>query len=68
MTHTHYTTLISAANLAELLATAPDSIALFDCRFDLTNTGAGEAAYAAGHIPGAQYLHLDRDLRLQVGS
>lgn len=62
MTHTHYTTLISAANLAELLATAPDSIALFDCRFDLTNTGAGEAAYAAGHIPGAQYLHLDRDL------
>ncbi|WP_431823115.1 sulfurtransferase [Burkholderia sp. F1] len=62
MTHTHYTTLISAANLAERLAAAPASVALFDCRFDLADTGAGEAAYAAGHIPGAQYLHLDRDL------
>ncbi|KVR28674.1 3-mercaptopyruvate sulfurtransferase [Burkholderia ubonensis] len=62
MPHTHYTTLISAANLAERLAAAPASVALFDCRFDLADTGAGESAYAAGHIPGAQYLHLDRDL------
>ncbi|AOR72079.1 3-mercaptopyruvate sulfurtransferase [Burkholderia stabilis] len=62
MPHTHYTTLISAANLAERLAAAPGSVALFDCRFDLVDPGAGEAAYAAGHIPGAQYLHLDRDL------
>ncbi|MCY1057620.1 sulfurtransferase [Nannocystis sp. SCPEA4] len=62
MPHTHHTTLISADELAELLAAAPASVALFDCRFDLADTGAGEAAYAAGHIPGAQYLHLDRDL------
>ncbi|KDB09323.1 3-mercaptopyruvate sulfurtransferase [Burkholderia sp. lig30] len=62
MPHTHYTTLISAANLAELLAASADSVAVFDCRFDLADTGAGEAAYAAGHLPGAQYLHLDRDL------
>ncbi|RQS69575.1 sulfurtransferase [Burkholderia sp. Bp8963] len=62
MPHTHYTTLISAANLAERLAAAPGSVALFDCRFDLADTGAGEAAYTAGHIAGAQYLHLDRDL------
>ena len=62
MPHTHYTTLISAANLAERLAAAPGSVALFDCRFDLVDPAAGEAAYAAGHIPGAQYLHLDRDL------
>ncbi|KVT10955.1 sulfurtransferase [Burkholderia ubonensis] len=62
MPHTHYTTLISAANLAERLAAAPASVAMFDCRFDLADTGAGETAYAAGHIPGAQYLHLDRDL------
>ncbi|KVZ12884.1 3-mercaptopyruvate sulfurtransferase [Burkholderia ubonensis] len=62
MPHTHYTTLISAANLAERLAAAPASVALFDCRFDLADTGAGETAYAAGHIPGAQYLHLDHDL------
>ncbi|POM15904.1 Putative thiosulfate sulfurtransferase SseB [Burkholderia cepacia] len=62
MPHTHYTTLISAANLAERLAAAPGSVVLFDCRFDLADPAAGEAAYAAGHIPGAQYLHLDRDL------
>ncbi|KAB0644950.1 sulfurtransferase [Burkholderia latens] len=62
MPHTHYTTLISAANLAERLAAAPGSVAVFDCRFDLVDPAAGEAAYAAGHIPGAQYLHLDRDL------
>ena len=62
MPHTRYTTLISAANLAELLAASADSVAVFDCRFDLVDTGAGEAAYATGHLPGAQYLHLDRDL------
>lgn len=62
MPHTHYTTLISAANLHERLAAAPGSVLVFDCRFDLVDPAIGEAAYAAGHIPGAQYLHLDRDL------
>lgn len=62
MPHTHYTTLISADNLAERLSTAPGSVLVFDCGFDLANPGAGEQAYAAGHIPGARYLHLDRDL------
>ena len=32
------------------------------CSFDLADPGAGERAYAAGHIPGAHYLHLERDL------
>ncbi|KND59803.1 Thiosulfate sulfurtransferase, rhodanese [Candidatus Burkholderia verschuerenii] len=62
MPHTHYTTLISATNLAERLAAAPGSVLVFDCRFDLTAPEAGEKAYAEGHIPGAHYLHLDRDL------
>ncbi|WDD92839.1 sulfurtransferase [Burkholderia sp. FERM BP-3421] len=62
MPHTHYTTLISADNLAERLAAAPDSVLILDCRFDLANPDAGEAAYAASHIPGAHYLHLDHDL------
>lgn len=62
MPHTHYTTLISAANLHERLTAAPGSVLVFDCRFDLVDPASGEAAYAAGHIPGAQYLHLDRDL------
>lgn len=62
MPHTHYTTLISAANLAERLANAPGSVLVFDCSFDLANTDAGEKAYTAAHLPGAHYLHLDRDM------
>lgn len=50
------TTLISAAELRAL----QDPLIL-DCSFDLADTDAGERAYAAGHIPGAFYLHLDRD-------
>lgn len=33
-----------------------------DCRFDLADPHAGQAAYLAGHIPGAVYAHLERDL------
>lgn len=33
-----------------------------DCRFDLGDPPAGERAYAEAHIPGAYYMHLDRDL------
>lgn len=62
MSHTHYTTLISSDNLAERLSGAPGGVLVFDCSFDLANPGAGEQAFAAGHLPGAHYLHLDRDL------
>lgn len=62
MPHTHYTTLILAVNLAERLASAPESVLVFDCSFDLANPDAGPKAYAGGHIPGAHYLHLERDL------
>ena len=62
MPHTHYTTLISAENLNERLNAAAGNVLVFDCRFDLAAPDAGTAAYAAGHIPGAHYLHLDRDL------
>jgi thiosulfate/3-mercaptopyruvate sulfurtransferase len=33
-----------------------------DCRFNLLDSAAGHAAYARGHIPGARYADLDRDL------
>lgn len=56
-----YQTLISAAQLRALMATAQPPV-LLDCRFDLADPAAGERAYAAGHLPGAHYLHLDRDL------
>jgi thiosulfate/3-mercaptopyruvate sulfurtransferase len=35
---------------------------VFDCRHDLKNTEYGGQAYAKGHIPGALFLHLDRDM------
>ncbi|MEW6323389.1 MAG: sulfurtransferase [Acidobacteriota bacterium] len=55
-----FTTLVAPATLAAHL---DDSAwVIVDCRFDLANPDAGEARYAAGHIPGARYAHLDRDL------
>jgi thiosulfate/3-mercaptopyruvate sulfurtransferase len=53
--------LITPAELASRLdSDAPPVIA--DCRFALTDPGAGERAWAEAHLPGAHYLHLDRDL------
>jgi thiosulfate/3-mercaptopyruvate sulfurtransferase len=57
-----FTTLISAADLAALMSDPPPAWALFDCRHDLANPAFGEEAFAAGHLPGARFLHLDRDL------
>lgn len=59
-----YTTLIDAATLVSQLGR--DDVAIFDCRFELGNPGWGEAEYAREHLPGAQYLHLDRDLSSPV--
>jgi thiosulfate/3-mercaptopyruvate sulfurtransferase len=55
-----YTTLISAAELAPHV-TDPHWVVI-DCRHDLANPDAGQAAYAAGHIPHAGFAHLDTDL------
>ncbi|GAB3627060.1 3-mercaptopyruvate sulfurtransferase [Pandoraea terrae] len=65
MVHTHFTTLISPQNLDALMQTAAGGgapVVIFDCRFDLAAPAAGEAAYVDGHIFGAFYLNLDRDL------
>lgn len=53
-----FTTLIDVDSLAALTSPA----VLLDCRFDLSDPDAGRRAYAAGHIPGARYADLDRDL------
>jgi thiosulfate/3-mercaptopyruvate sulfurtransferase len=55
-----YATLIETSALAVHLG--DPTLALVDCRFDLKDTGAGERAYVSGHIPGAVYAHVDRDL------
>ena len=54
------TTLVSVATLRAHLD--DPAWAIVDCRFMLADPPAGEAAYAAAHIPGAVYAHLDRDL------
>lgn len=56
----HFTTLIDANTLSQRLGR--DDLVIFDCRFDLANVHWGEAQFADAHLPGAQYLHLDRDL------
>lgn len=53
-------TLVSVADLAA--STGDPALRLFDCRFSLADPGAGEAAWREGHVAGAQYAHLDRDL------
>lgn len=35
---------------------------IFDCRHDLVDPAFGESAYGQAHVPGAQFLHLERDL------
>ncbi len=35
---------------------------VFDCRHDLAKPDLGEQQYGEGHIPGALFAHLDRDL------
>jgi len=55
-----YTTLISAADLAT--RTDDPNVVIIDCRHDLMNPAAGRDAYAAGHIPGAQFADMDHEL------
>jgi thiosulfate/3-mercaptopyruvate sulfurtransferase len=56
-----YRTLVSCAELHSLQS-AHTPLVLLDCSFDLADAAAGERAYAAGHLAGARYAHLDRDL------
>ena len=55
-----YTTLISTDELARQLA--DPALVLVDCRHNLSDVDAGERAYRASHLPGARFMHLDRDL------
>lgn len=55
-----YNTLIDTETLRENLENPKWRI--IDCRFRLHDPAAGEADWREGHIPGAAYAHLDRDL------
>ncbi len=60
MNQTYYGTLVDCATLAAHLDDTEWLV--FDCRHQLSDAAAGEAAYAKGHLPNAVFLHLDRDL------
>ncbi|MDX1404032.1 MAG: sulfurtransferase [Woeseiaceae bacterium] len=52
--------LIEVAELADLLDTG--NCRAVDCRFNLMAPDEGREQYLAGHIPGAVYADLDKDL------
>ena len=54
--------IISVTALKELLKDPSSQAVVIDCRFSLADTSLGEQQYQQGHIPGAHYFHLDRDL------
>lgn len=59
-------TLIAATALPRTLdaksAASGAKQVILDCRFQLSDSGAGRRAYEAGHVPGAHYADLERDL------
>ncbi|MCB1694088.1 MAG: sulfurtransferase [Pseudomonadales bacterium] len=57
-------TLISATELADIESDAHPVV--LDCRFSLADPAAGRRQFEQGHIPGAQYIDLDRDLSSPV--
>src|SRR5690606_9605332 len=48
--------------LLDARATASTALRVVDTRFSLADVQSGAAQYAAGHIPGAVYADLNRDL------
>src|SRR5512143_760855 len=60
-----YDTIISARDLQRLIGSGTD-VAIFDTRHLLTDPEHGARAYAQGHIPGALFAHLDRDLAAPI--
>ncbi len=64
-----HTTLISAAELARLLATPSNApgVRVFDCSFDLMHPALGGEQFEQAHIPGATHAHLDQHLSAHGG-
>jgi thiosulfate/3-mercaptopyruvate sulfurtransferase len=61
-----FTTLIGAAVLRDRLD-KPDLV-IIDCRFDLANPEGGRLSFLQGHIPGARYADLNRDLSAPISA
>jgi thiosulfate/3-mercaptopyruvate sulfurtransferase len=59
-----FMTLIDASSLRELVG--KPGLAVIDCRCSLMNPEGGRRAYLAGHIPGARYADLNKDLSAPI--
>ncbi|HEX6582031.1 MAG TPA: sulfurtransferase [Thermoleophilaceae bacterium] len=57
--------LVSVAWLRERLG--DPALRVVDCRYRLGEPGAGEVLWREGHIPGAAFMDLDRDLAAEPG-
>lgn len=44
-----------------------EDVVVIDARYDVHNTEYGDSVYKKDHIPGAYYLHIDRDLAGKKG-
>lgn len=54
--------LVESTWLVEQILTGNKLIRLIDCRFDLSDATAGKNLYMEGHIPGACFFDLEKDL------
>lgn len=55
-----WTTLVAPRELADVLG--DPALVVLDARFSLADADAGLAAWRASRLPGARYVHLDRNL------
>ncbi|QFT55075.1 sulfurtransferase [Microbulbifer sp. THAF38] len=60
MDRMHSASLIEVKDLQKQID--DEAVVILDCRYDLADKESGAQAYAAGHIPGAHYASLHRDL------
>ncbi|MEM6769428.1 MAG: sulfurtransferase [Bacteroidota bacterium] len=58
------TPIISATDLGLLIGNP--NLIIIDCRHQLTDVNAGEQAWRDASLPGAAFLHLDRDLSGEI--
>jgi thiosulfate/3-mercaptopyruvate sulfurtransferase len=56
------TLLATLTDVTTLAALPPDEVLIVDCRFDLADPDQAQRDYLNGHIPGALFADLDRDL------
>ena len=64
MTNRKNNELISVEELVEVMS--KENVTIIDCRFDLMNKSYGEDRYLEGHIPGAVFLNIEKELAGEV--